>query len=147
MVVALVRAGMTTSRAAATQTLASHFTAMSPSPTARAVSAVSSAGRQQRRRALLPRPHAAEGGVGAGAASAVTIKVGGMVCDGCSGRVEAALKAAPGVASAAVDLKSGMATVVPAAGAAADGAAAATAAAALVALIEGLGFEAELQPQ
>lgn len=61
-----------------------------------------------------------------------------MVCDGCSGRVEAALKAAPGVASASVDLAAGTATVKPASS---NGAMAA----ALVELIKGLGFEASLQ--
>lgn len=97
--------------------------------------------RRQRRRALLPLPPraAAVGSGGADSAtSPVTIKVGGMVCDGCSSRVEAALKAAPGVASASVDLEKGVATVVVV------GPAGATAAA-LVALIEGLGFEAALQ--
>jgi copper chaperone CopZ len=44
------------------------------------------------------------------------IKVSGMVCDGCSGRVEETLKAAPGVKTASVDLEKGMATITVDAG-------------------------------
>lgn len=72
-------------------------------------------------------------------AGTITIAVNGMVCDGCSGRVEEALKAAPGVAKASVDLKGAVARVEPAAGAATG------LGAALVELVNGLGFEAKLQ--
>lgn len=41
----------------------------------------------------------------------VDLKVSGMVCDGCSGRVADALKDLQGVHSVDVDLESGIATV------------------------------------
>ena len=60
------------------------------------------------------------------------LRVGGMTCGGCSGRVERALNKVEGVASATVDLEAAQATVVGTA-----------AAAALVAAVEAVGKSAE----
>jgi copper chaperone CopZ len=70
----------------------------------------------------------------------LTLKVSGMVCDGCSSRVEEALKKAAGVKAAAVDLERGVATVQVEA---ADQIAAFNALPALIETVSGLGFEAE----
>ncbi len=53
-------------------------------------------------------------------AEAVVLKVEGMTCGGCAGRVEKALAAVPGVAAARVDLAASRATVEMAGGAAVD---------------------------
>ena len=46
-----------------------------------------------------------------GASNQVTLKVEGMTCGHCVGRVQKALDAAPGVISAKVDLDSGTAEI------------------------------------
>ena len=46
-----------------------------------------------------------------GASNQVTLKVEGMTCGHCVGRVQKALDAAPGVTSAKVDLDSGTAEI------------------------------------
>ena len=74
-----------------------------------------------------------ETGFGARPAGPVTLAVSGMMCSHCTGRVDAALKAVPGVTSVAVDLASNSAVV--------DGTAAE---AALVAAVEETGFGARL---
>ena len=63
--------------------------------------------------------------------SLTTLRVGGMTCGHCSARVEEALRAVEGVASATVNLEAGLATVVGSA-----------AAAELVAAVEGAGKSA-----
>lgn len=69
----------------------------------------------------------------------VQLKVAGMVCDGCSGRVLEALKAAPGVKEVTVDLEKGLAMLkIEAAKADVP-----VETAKLCALVTDLGFEAE----
>lgn len=63
-----------------------------------------------------------------------------MVCDGCSGRVEETLKAAPGVKTASVDLEKGMATITVDAGNQVD---ALSVCLKLCEAINAIGFEAE----
>ena len=65
------------------------------------------------------------------ASRTTTLRVGGMTCGHCSARVEEALRAVEGVASATVNLEAGLATVVGSA-----------AAAELVAAVEGTGKSA-----
>ena len=65
------------------------------------------------------------------ASCTTTLRVGGMTCGHCSARVEEALRAVEGVASATVNLEAGLATVVGS-----------SAAAELVAAVEGTGKSA-----
>lgn len=84
---------------------------------------------------------ASDEGAKGNAGYCVSIKVGGMVCGGCSTRVEEALKEAPGVTQAEVDLDKGTALVTLSAAAEPDPKAAL---AKLKKMIEDLGFEAAL---
>ncbi|KAG2423738.1 hypothetical protein HXX76_015127 [Chlamydomonas incerta] len=76
-------------------------------------------------------------------AAEVKIAIEGMMCDGCSGRIEKVLKGMETVKSVKVDLEGKSATVELAKGDAAS-AEAKTAASALVDTINSLGFEAKL---
>eukprot|EP00899_Mesostigma_viride_P014049 jgi/Mesvir1/22645/Mv14080-RA.1 len=70
----------------------------------------------------------------------VDIKVTGMVCGGCSGRVEEALKKQAGVATVHVDLEKGLATVKLGAKTMAE---AMDTLPKLLTVVEDLGFQAE----
>lgn len=68
------------------------------------------------------------------------LKVTGMVCDGCSGRVLEALQKTPGVKDVKVDLDSGLATVQIEAASQVE---AFNAMPKLIEIVTGLGFEAQ----
>lgn len=89
------------------------------------------------RKLLQHRPRATDGSKG-DVGYCLGIKVGGMVCDGCSSRVEEALKAVPGVQAVEVTLDPGVANVTVSAAAEPD---AKQALAKLTKIIADLGFE------
>jgi len=74
----------------------------------------------------------------AGSIETVRLRVGGMHCAGCVGRVERALKGVPGVATAQVNLTDETATIAATAGVYGFDA--------IVGAVEGLGFSAERAP-
>lgn len=82
---------------------------------------------------------AAAGAAGAGGVK-LEIKVEGMMCGGCSSRVEETLKALAGVKGVSVDLESKLATIQVDAGSQGD---AKSLLAGFVKAIQDLGFEAE----
>ncbi|PNH05573.1 hypothetical protein TSOC_008136 [Tetrabaena socialis] len=78
-----------------------------------------------------------------GSAAEVKIAIEGMMCDGCSSRIETVLKGMEAVKGVNVSLEGKVATVELAAGPA-DSAEAKAAVTVLVDAINGLGFEAKL---